>query len=93
MYVRFIVDFRTSVRYNWKQREDNSMKSFLLRCNLNKIPVEIMYISNNGQVSQRIISIKDINETTIRAYCHLRKTQRVFKVENILSINYKKAVG
>ena len=67
------------------------MKSFLSRCQLNKIPVEIMYISNNGQVSQRTISIKDINEVTFRAYCHLRKTQRVFKLENVLSVNYKNA--
>jgi predicted DNA-binding transcriptional regulator YafY len=69
------------------------MKSFLLRCHLNKIPVEIMYISKTGQVSQRTVSIKDINETTLRAYCHLRKTQRVFKLDNILSINYKKAAS
>jgi predicted DNA-binding transcriptional regulator YafY len=69
------------------------MKSFLSRCHLSKIPVEIMYISNIGRVSQRTISIKDINETTIRAYCHLRKTQRVFKLDNILSVNYKKAAG
>lgn len=69
------------------------MKSFLSRCQLNKIPVEIMYISNNGQISQRTISIKNINETTLRAYCHLRKTQRVFKLDNILSVNYKKAAG
>jgi predicted DNA-binding transcriptional regulator YafY len=69
------------------------MKSFLTKCHLNRIPVEIMYISNNGQVSQRTISIKDINETTMRAYCHLRKTQRFFKMDNILSINYKKAAG
>jgi predicted DNA-binding transcriptional regulator YafY len=69
------------------------MKSFLSRCHLNKIPVEIIYISNNGQVSQRTISIKDINESTIRAYCLLRKTQRVFKLENILSINYKNAAS
>lgn len=91
MHVRFIVDFRTSVRYNWKQRKDDIMKSFLTKSYLNKIPVEIMYISNNGQISQRTISIQDINETTIRAYCHLRKTQRVFKLDNILSVNYKKA--
>ncbi|MBH0171000.1 hypothetical protein [Fictibacillus sp. 18YEL24] len=69
------------------------MKSFLSRCHLNKIPVEIMYISNNGQVSQRTVSIKAINETTLKAYCHLRKTQRVFKLDNILSVNYKKAAG
>jgi predicted DNA-binding transcriptional regulator YafY len=69
------------------------MKNFLSRCHLNKIPVEIMYITNNGQVSQRIISINNISERTIRAYCHLRKTQRVFKLDNVLSVNYKKAVG
>ncbi|KZE65618.1 hypothetical protein AWM68_20670 [Fictibacillus phosphorivorans] len=69
------------------------MKKFLLRCQLDHKPVEIMYLSNSGQISQRIISIKEINETTIRAYCHLRKTQRVFKLDNILSVNYKKAAG
>jgi predicted DNA-binding transcriptional regulator YafY len=69
------------------------MKSFLLRCQLDRKPVEIMYLSNTGEVSQRTITISDIEDSRIKAYCHLRRMQRVFKIENILSINYKKAAG
>ncbi|MGD6964543.1 hypothetical protein ACQCVB_20280 [Fictibacillus phosphorivorans] len=68
------------------------MKNFLYRCHLDRNPVEIMYLSDSGSISQRTITIKDIEESNLRAYCHLRKTQRVFKMENILSINYKKAI-
>jgi predicted DNA-binding transcriptional regulator YafY len=66
------------------------MKNFLLRCQMNKRSVEIMYLSSTGQISQRSITINEIKGATIRAYCHLRKTQRIFKLDNILSINYKK---
>jgi predicted DNA-binding transcriptional regulator YafY len=69
------------------------MKNFLLKCQLNKKPVDIIYLSNSGEVSQRTITICDIQDSKIKAYCHLRKTQRVFKLENILSINYKKAAS
>jgi predicted DNA-binding transcriptional regulator YafY len=69
------------------------MKNFLLRCQLNQEPVEIMYLSNSGEVSQRTISIRDIQNSKIKAYCHLRKTLRVFNLENVLSINYKRAAS
>lgn len=69
------------------------MKNFLLRCQMNQKPVEIVYISNSGNISQRIITIRGIEDTKIKAYCHLRRTLRVFKLENILSINYKKAAS
>jgi predicted DNA-binding transcriptional regulator YafY len=75
------------------KREDDSVKNFLLRCQLNQKPVEIMYLSNSGEVSQRTITIRDIHDSKIKAYCHLRRTQRVFKLENILSINYKRAAS
>jgi predicted DNA-binding transcriptional regulator YafY len=75
------------------QREDVSMKSFLLRCQINRSPVEIMYIANSGKISQRIITVGEISESTIKAYCHLRKMQRVFKIKNILAINCKNAAG
>lgn len=69
------------------------MKSFLHKCLLNSTPVEIMYISGADKISQRTITIKEIQDTTMRAYCHLRKTTRLFKIENILSVNYKKALN
>jgi predicted DNA-binding transcriptional regulator YafY len=69
------------------------MKNFLLRCQLNNRPVEIMYISNSGEISQRTITIKDIRVHTIQAYCHLKRTYRIFKLDNILSVNYKNIIG
>jgi predicted DNA-binding transcriptional regulator YafY len=74
-------------------KEAGSMKKFLLKCQMELKPVEIMYITDSGLISQRTITIKDMQGSIIRAYCHLRKRQRVFKIENILSINYRKAVG
>ncbi|MBH0166291.1 hypothetical protein IHV12_15315 [Fictibacillus sp. 7GRE50] len=69
------------------------MENFLLRCHINQKPVEIMYISDSGKISQRTITIREIENTKIKGYCHLRRTLRVFKLENILSINYKRAAS
>jgi predicted DNA-binding transcriptional regulator YafY len=69
------------------------MKTYLLQCQMNQSPVEMMYISESGVISHRTITIKEIYDTTLRAYCHLRRTSRVFKLENILSINYKKVIN
>jgi predicted DNA-binding transcriptional regulator YafY len=76
-----------------RTKEDGRMKIFLFRCQMNQKPVEIVYISDSGNISQRTITIREIEDTKIKAYCHLRRTLRVFKLENILSVNYKKAAS
>ncbi|HJV32176.1 MAG TPA: hypothetical protein VJ558_08255, partial [Bacillales bacterium] len=50
------------------------------------IPLEMIYLSENQQLSQRRLIVKEINADTIRAYCLLRKQMRTFRIENILSI-------
>lgn len=50
------------------------------------IPIEIIYLAKNQQLSQRKLIVKEINGDTVRAYCLLRKQVRTFRLENILSI-------
>ncbi|MCQ6280936.1 WYL domain-containing protein [Bacillus sp. EB600] len=50
------------------------------------LPLEIIYLSEDHQFSQRRLIVKEINNQYIRAYCLLRKQMRTFRVENILSI-------
>lgn len=68
------------------------MERFLKQCHLAQVPVEIMYLSKNGSISQRTITIREMKGSIVAAYCHLRNTTRNFKIDNILSVNYRKAI-
>lgn len=70
------------------------MKDFIKKCLNEQKQIEIIYISDSGSISQRTITIVSIfNDSKIKAYCHLRKKHRVFKLENVLSVNYKMAAS
>ncbi|RTR30044.1 hypothetical protein EKG37_14190 [Robertmurraya yapensis] len=62
------------------------MDRLLLRSLNEQIPVEMIYLSSTNQFTKRKIVVSHINDTTIRAYCYLRKQSRLFKIENILSV-------
>jgi predicted DNA-binding transcriptional regulator YafY len=62
------------------------MNSLFLRSINEKLPLEIIYLSEDHQFSQRKLIVKEINDDYIRAYCLLRKQMRTFRVDNILSI-------
>ncbi|MEE6134599.1 hypothetical protein [Priestia sp. GS2] len=47
--------------------------------------LEIMYINQKDQVSQRIIRVLELHEHTVKAYCYKKRSLRFFKIENILS--------
>jgi len=51
-----------------------------------QIPLEMIYLSEKQQFTQRRIVVKQLNGEYIRAYCFLRGQTRVFKRNNILSI-------
>ena len=61
------------------------MKNKLLYAMEKNQVVEMIYLSNSGQISQRRINILKVNETSVVAYCLLRKTHRTFSYNNILS--------
>jgi predicted DNA-binding transcriptional regulator YafY len=48
-------------------------------------PLEIIYLSEKETISQRKISILEIKNGYIRAFCFLRQTKRTFKIANILA--------
>jgi predicted DNA-binding transcriptional regulator YafY len=69
------------------------MKGLLLRSLAVQQPLEIIYLSDKGKLSQRVIIVEEIQENKIIAFCKLRNQYRTFKIENILSINIAKQRG
>ncbi|WP_281998705.1 hypothetical protein [Priestia flexa] len=53
--------------------------------------IEIMYINQKSQITQRVIKILEIHEHVITAYCYKQRSLRLFKIENILSGQIVKA--
>lgn len=53
--------------------------------------IEIMYINQKSQITQRVIKILEIHEHIIKAYCYQQRSLRLFKIENILSGQIVKA--
>ncbi len=62
------------------------MDGLLLRSLEENVPLEIIYLSSDQQISQRKLLVKEVNDEYIRAYCLLRKQVRTFRRENILSL-------
>ncbi|PLT33910.1 hypothetical protein [Bacillus sp. V5-8f] len=69
------------------------MKTMLLKNLKEGTPLEIIYLSEKENISQRRISIIDIKDEYIRAFCFLRRTKRTFKISNILSARLIPSVG
>ncbi|MFP5105349.1 hypothetical protein ACSU6B_01060 [Neobacillus sp. C211] len=62
------------------------MDGLFIRSIEEKIPLEMIYLAENQELSQRKLIVKEVHDEYIRAYCLLRKQMRTFKRENILSI-------
>jgi predicted DNA-binding transcriptional regulator YafY len=62
------------------------MKGLLIRAVESGERLEMIYLSNNGELSQRIIKVEKIGEDFFRAYCYKRRQVRTFKLNNVLSI-------
>ncbi|CAH0344519.1 hypothetical protein BCI9360_00775 [Bacillus sp. CECT 9360] len=61
------------------------MKTMLLLSLEEGTPLEIIYLSEKETISQRRISVLEIEGEYIRAFCFLRQMKRTFKIPNILS--------
>lgn len=62
------------------------MHRFFMKSLHEKQLLEIIYVSDKQSITQRIILVNEINPNNIRAYCFLRKQNRLFKINNILSV-------
>ncbi|MEH7223290.1 hypothetical protein V7112_05685 [Bacillus sp. JJ1566] len=61
------------------------MRGILQRALIQHTPIEIIYMSQNGILTQRQIQVLELQETTIKAFCMLRNRKRTFKIDSILS--------
>ena len=75
--------------------EGDQMKGLLLNAKNHGFALKMIYMNDQGVITERFITVKDFNDRYIRAYCHFRKTFRTFKRSNILSIGpiKKRKVG
>jgi predicted DNA-binding transcriptional regulator YafY len=72
------------------KEEGAVVRGLLLNALENQEPLEIIYLSDRGELSQRVIVLESVGDTHIRAFCKLRKQWRIFKLSNILSIRLAK---
>jgi predicted DNA-binding transcriptional regulator YafY len=75
--------------YNVKE-EGSAVRGLFLNALERQEPVEIIYLNDQGELSQRVIVLESVGDTHIRAFCKLRKQWRIFKLSNILSIRLAK---
>ncbi|OAT71861.1 WYL domain-containing protein [Parageobacillus thermoglucosidasius] len=61
------------------------MRGLLLNALENHEPLEIIYLNDRGELSQRVIVLEDVGDTHIKAFCTLRRQRRIFRLSNILS--------
>lgn len=62
------------------------MREMLQRCLVSGKRLEMIYLSDKGEFSQRMIKLISLDEKTVTAFCYFRRSKRIFKLENILSL-------
>ncbi|MGM0920826.1 MAG: hypothetical protein ACQEWW_06345 [Bacillota bacterium] len=50
-----------------------------------QMPIEIIYLSEKGFITQRTIIVNEVKENYIKAFCFTKQQIRLFKTGNILS--------
>ncbi|MGY4690397.1 WYL domain-containing protein [Salibacterium sp. K-3] len=61
------------------------MEGVLKRAAETKEPVQVIYESRDGTLSQRTVTVHQFNEKHVLVWCHHRRAIRSLKVSNILS--------
>jgi predicted DNA-binding transcriptional regulator YafY len=86
----FLLKYKHTFLYNVIKEEGEAVRGLLLNALAANEPVEIIYLNEKGQLSQRVVVLEAIEGTYIKAFCKLRNQRRVFKLSNILSIRLAK---
>lgn len=61
------------------------MNGVLLRAIERKQPIQLIYLDDQQQITQRKVLPYEVKDHYLKAHCFLRKQFRLFKLENILS--------
>ncbi|EOO23553.1 hypothetical protein IIU_06960 [Bacillus cereus VD133] len=60
----------------------------LLKCSLDQnIPIELIYLKDSGDFSQRTVIVRKIYEERVLVYCMQKQQVRTLKLANILSVD------
>jgi predicted DNA-binding transcriptional regulator YafY len=62
------------------------MNTLLIKSLKENMPVEMIYLAANNQITQRRIIVKELRGNYFKAFCYLRSEDRLFKIDNILSV-------
>jgi predicted DNA-binding transcriptional regulator YafY len=62
------------------------MDGLFMRSIEENMPLEMIYLAESREISQRKLIVKEVTDEYIRGYCLLRRQMRTFKRENILSL-------
>ncbi|RNA69838.1 hypothetical protein [Alteribacter keqinensis] len=61
------------------------MEGLFRRSIADRTPVEMIYMSEKDIVTKRVVTVRQVNEDAITAFCHMRQAVRTFNRLNILS--------
>ncbi|PGS80712.1 hypothetical protein COC69_08000 [Bacillus cereus] len=60
----------------------------LLKCSLDQnIPIELIYLKDSGDFSQRTVIVRKIYEERVLVHCMQKQQVRMLKLTNILSVD------
>lgn len=62
------------------------MRDKLIRYQNYKELVDMIYISNDGEISQRRIKVLGVSNDSFKAYCFMRSSTRTFNINNVLAL-------
>jgi predicted DNA-binding transcriptional regulator YafY len=69
-----------------KKKGAAKMNGLLLTSKEEKMPIELMYISEDQAITYRRVIVTSIDENYIKAFCFTRNQKRTFKRSNILAV-------
>ncbi|KAA0258525.1 WYL domain-containing protein [Deferribacter autotrophicus] len=91
-----VINFMTSFQYQLSEKKYplEEKRKFLEKMITKKQPIEIVYLKTKDEKSKRVVTPLSVGEMKysskkflgLRAFCHLRKDERVFRVDRILEI-------
>ncbi|WP_051302780.1 WYL domain-containing protein [Salibacterium aidingense] len=61
------------------------MDGILKRAAENRDPVQVIYESRDGTLSQRTVTVHQMNERNVLVWCHYKQGIRTLRLENLLS--------
>lgn len=62
------------------------MRKQLIKSAKYKQPLDMIYMAASGKVTKRRIRVLQVGDESFRAYCHLRKSKRTFRIDNVLAL-------